>query len=236
MEQIYVLELEGGKYYVGKTKNANLRIGQHFDGDGSEWTKLHKPLNVIDIKTSFTIFDEENITIAYMREKGIYNVRGGIYCRAELSKGEIDHIQKVLLSIDNKCYNCGGNHYVKECNVVQNLINDETCKKDEFIGSTVRAFFEFLFNEFDARNKNEKNDDNNLKKDKILNVIRNTPLFGGTSELNKISNKSNIKNEHSLAKTKNDNKKAVFCTKCGRKNHNENNCYAKRDTKGHKIK
>jgi len=48
MEQVYVLELEEGKYYVGKTKHSDVRIGQHFDGDGSVWAQKYKPVKVID--------------------------------------------------------------------------------------------------------------------------------------------------------------------------------------------
>lgn len=119
MDQIYVLELEEGKYYVGKTKNSDLRMGQHFDGDGSTWTKKYKPTKVIDVKSCFTVFDEENTTIAYMKEKGIYNVRGGSYCNVELTDNEVNIINKLILSIENKCYKCGGNHYAKECKFQQ---------------------------------------------------------------------------------------------------------------------
>lgn len=36
---IYVLKLENDKYYVGKTNNPDLRITNHFDANGSQWTK-----------------------------------------------------------------------------------------------------------------------------------------------------------------------------------------------------
>ena len=35
----YVLKLEEGKYYVGKSWNLNNRLGQYFTGRGSKWTK-----------------------------------------------------------------------------------------------------------------------------------------------------------------------------------------------------
>jgi predicted GIY-YIG superfamily endonuclease len=36
---IYTLQLNQGKYYVGKTSNPNFRIKSHFNLEGSEWTK-----------------------------------------------------------------------------------------------------------------------------------------------------------------------------------------------------
>lgn len=33
---IYILQLEKGKYYVGKTKEPNFRLDAHFNGNGSE--------------------------------------------------------------------------------------------------------------------------------------------------------------------------------------------------------
>lgn len=44
MSYIYILELENGNYYVGKTDGLEKRLEQHFSGQGSEWTKLHKPI------------------------------------------------------------------------------------------------------------------------------------------------------------------------------------------------
>ena len=40
---VYVLELEGGNYYVGMSHNLSQRLAQHFSGNGAKWTKLHKP-------------------------------------------------------------------------------------------------------------------------------------------------------------------------------------------------
>lgn len=38
MVYIYVLKLEKGKYYIGKTLNPNFRIKQHFNSQGLENT------------------------------------------------------------------------------------------------------------------------------------------------------------------------------------------------------
>ena len=83
---IYVLKLEQNKYYIGKTDNPNIRLENHFSSNGSEWTKLYKPLNIIDIIPNCDNYDEDKYTKIYMDKFGIDNVRGGIYVQIELSK------------------------------------------------------------------------------------------------------------------------------------------------------
>ena len=39
---IYVLKLQGGKYYLGKSDNVMKRYQDHLNGSGSAWTKRYK--------------------------------------------------------------------------------------------------------------------------------------------------------------------------------------------------
>ena len=88
---IYVLKLQHGKYYVGKTNNFEKRMHQHETGiGGSFWTKLHKPIEVIrkfEIKSnSFNKefiygLEEDKVVKEMMCLYGIDNVRGGSYVR-----------------------------------------------------------------------------------------------------------------------------------------------------------
>jgi predicted GIY-YIG superfamily endonuclease len=57
MVSIYCLKLRSGKYYVGKTNNINFRLSDHFDGNGSEWTRIYKPVSVYTIKHNCDDFD-----------------------------------------------------------------------------------------------------------------------------------------------------------------------------------
>ena len=41
---VYTLKLANDKYYVGKSRNIVARMKRHFSGNGSEWTKKHKPI------------------------------------------------------------------------------------------------------------------------------------------------------------------------------------------------
>jgi hypothetical protein len=78
---VYVLELEDDCIYVGATMNFNVRMAQHFAGMGAKWTKLHKPVKVLEVLYPFTPGLENKITQKYFELKGKDNVRGGSWCR-----------------------------------------------------------------------------------------------------------------------------------------------------------
>ncbi len=82
---LYVLLLENNKYYIGITMNLNQRIAQHFSGDGSKWTKLHKPITIVEVQIKNVDEKLENeITLHYINKYGKENVRGGSYCRINI--------------------------------------------------------------------------------------------------------------------------------------------------------
>ena len=39
MVYIYILKLRNNKYYIGKTQNPTFRLEDHFENNGSSWTK-----------------------------------------------------------------------------------------------------------------------------------------------------------------------------------------------------
>ncbi len=119
-EIIYTLQLEGGKYYVGKSKNITNRILQHFSEQGSSWTKSYKPIKVLSQIPSTDAFDEEKYTLLAMDRYGIDNVRGGSYCKLILSKHEMEKAQQIIYSICDKCYRCGEQkHTASECDDIK---------------------------------------------------------------------------------------------------------------------
>ena len=87
---IYAIQLEQGKYYIGKTNNPQFRLDSHFNSNGSEWTKIYKSLRVIEVKRNCDDYDEEKITRQYMDKYGINNVRGGSFVSVKLEKSTID--------------------------------------------------------------------------------------------------------------------------------------------------
>lgn len=119
-EIIYTLQLENNKYYVGKSKNIQNRIVQHFSENGSSWTKAYKPIKVLSQIVSDDSFDEEKYTLLAMDRYGIDNVRGGSYCRLILSKHEMEKAQQIIYSICDKCYRCGEQkHTASECDDIK---------------------------------------------------------------------------------------------------------------------
>ena len=79
---IYVLELSNDKYYVGLSENPNQRIAKHLNGNGSTWTKKHKPTGRYRIikngDNPYNLKETTESTVTYhlMQRFGYQNVRG----------------------------------------------------------------------------------------------------------------------------------------------------------------
>ena len=84
IEYVYTLQLESQKWYVGYSQDIETRIASHFIGNGSLWTKKYKPIEVINVKPGDRIL-ENLITIALMAKHGFENVRGGKWCKLEMT-------------------------------------------------------------------------------------------------------------------------------------------------------
>lgn len=116
MVYIYVLLLEQGKYYVGKTTNPEFRLEKHFNCGGSEWTIKYKPIKVLEIIKDCDDYDEDKYTRIYMDKFGIENVRGGSFCQIVLPKETVAVLEKMKMTSQDKCYKCGQKgHLAKYC-------------------------------------------------------------------------------------------------------------------------
>lgn len=75
----YVVRMEGGKRYVGATKNIDKRTKQHCNGTGARATSEHRIVDVV-YKEYATFQDAKRAeTQLYYRQKkkyGCHNVRG----------------------------------------------------------------------------------------------------------------------------------------------------------------
>jgi len=79
---IYVLELEDDCFYIGITMNLNLRIAQHLAGSGAQWTKMHRPVKIVEVfYEGCTRQKEDEVTKKYVEIYGSECVRGGSWCR-----------------------------------------------------------------------------------------------------------------------------------------------------------
>ena len=123
MVNIYVLKLENGKYYVGKTNHTFQRFNQHSSGKGAKWTKKHSPIDLLHWYPDMKDVDENKITIQIMREYGVKNVRGGSWTKVEMTGKEISNLEKRIHRLSHfdsehakKCTRCGrASHTVSSC-------------------------------------------------------------------------------------------------------------------------
>ena len=115
MEELYILELEFNKFYVGKSVDPNNRIRTHFEGRGSAWTKMFKPLRVQIHRPLAGAHDEDNTTLEYMAKYGIDNVRGGTYCQLVLTSALKDILQQQIRHYLNLCILCGLKRHSRCC-------------------------------------------------------------------------------------------------------------------------
>jgi len=113
---IYKLELQHGKKYIGKTTDVDRRMNQHFSGNGAQVTKKFKPIEGIIIDTCNGYFSdkvEQKHTDKYINKYGYNNVRGGKYTNSHTLTGN----KKVIT-----CFTCGKQgHYANNCYKNKNI-------------------------------------------------------------------------------------------------------------------
>ncbi|WP_158290128.1 GIY-YIG nuclease family protein [Ramlibacter sp. WS9] len=86
---LYVLELQDGCYYIGQSAAPEGRINDHIGGKGSQWTRKHPPIRLVerrpagtrDWKDAESI--ENELTLTFMRQHGWQRVRGGFWCNID---------------------------------------------------------------------------------------------------------------------------------------------------------
>ena len=82
---VYILQLEGGNYYVGLATQRGYpwRTQAHFNRDGSAWTRLRKPLRVLETKPGGKDIEREE-TLRTMGLHGWEKVRGAAWTACNL--------------------------------------------------------------------------------------------------------------------------------------------------------
>lgn len=146
---IYILLLELNKYYIGKTNNPDIRLDSHFNSNGSEWTKIYKPIKVYELISNCDSYDEDKYTLKYMEKEGIDNVRGGSFSQIKLSDEQIKLINQMIKGASDKCLNCGeSGHFIKDCieskiqDYLKNITNENISKEIFKINSTYEEIIE----------------------------------------------------------------------------------------------
>jgi predicted GIY-YIG superfamily endonuclease len=134
MPTVYVLQCEKNRYYVGKSdRPIESRIREHFANNGSEFTRVYKPIRVIEVISNADVLDEDKYTKAYMIKHGIDRVRGGSYSMIELPDYKIQALRDELCTADNRCYRCmRKGHFGNNC-YARTMIDGEPIEYTEII-------------------------------------------------------------------------------------------------------
>lgn len=118
MVSLYCLLLEGGRYYVGKSNNVEVRLEDHLHHEGSEWTILHKPVSVCEIRHDCDDWDEDKFVKQMMALHGVDKVRGGSYSQSVLPQFVKDLLVREIRGATNRCFRCGASdHFSSSCDV-----------------------------------------------------------------------------------------------------------------------
>lgn len=156
---IYILKLVSNKYYVGKIEQTTYqaiknRFLQHLNKNGAYWTKLYKPVEIMEHYVKIDNFDEDKYTVKMMDKYGINNVRGGSFVTKKLTNEQISVIKQMIKGSNDKCFKCGNpNHFAKTCN--------SEIEQNKKSNNHYRRVKTDINNDDDCDNNSDNNNDNN---------------------------------------------------------------------------
>ena len=206
MVYIYILQLKEKKFYIGKTTNPKFRLYNHFNSNGSEWTKIYKPIKVLELIKNCDDYDEDKYTKVYMDKYGIDNVRGGSFVSVKLDKSTKTHLNKMSNGTNNKCFYCGKKgHFIKDC-------------KNKSINK---------YNEYEYENEDE-NEDSEYEYEEVWCCEYCNKTY-------KTEKQCELHEKYCIISHNVDNNNNIVCYRCGRKGHYSPQCYATKHIKGYYL-
>jgi predicted GIY-YIG superfamily endonuclease len=127
---VYVLELEGGRVYVGSSKDVPKRIAQHTAGYGSAYTRLYRPTGVQLPRLGNIEGDgdaaERDETLRYMMIRGIHLVRGWKFSRVDMPTEEFDEAEANIRELFDLCRRCGyKGHFCTQCRATLDRLGNQ---------------------------------------------------------------------------------------------------------------
>ena len=241
---IYILQLTQGKYYVGKTENPKFRLDSHFKNGGCAWTKKYKPQQIIALFPDCDDFDEDKFTLKYMSKYGIDNVRGGSFCRSELT--DKSTIERMITSSNDCCHFCGGKgHFIRNC----------TKKKEKNKYSKQNKHFLQLSKDYESADEVEFEEEETSGEEDFDMIVSEEwrcsycdqgfdtekgARFHENVHCKVKKQLLEFEDEESEEESEEEDyqyrkPKGKHCKKCGRNSHYASSCYAKRHVKGYSL-
>jgi len=249
MTYIYILRLEEGKYYVGKTQRPKIRISDHFKCNGCAWTQEYKPVKIINIIPNCDNYDEDKYTLQYMQRYGIDNVRGGSFTKYILEYSQIKIINTMLKSNNDMCFKCGKKgHFADTClhsKVTVDTTYSHTDKllKCEYSHNDTLWECEYCGKEFKTKKGCLFHENIHCKK-KHIDYYSNTDEDNDEYEeasYNYIGHQHRHHRERQHIRSsvgdhnKSNKKTKSQCYRCGRLGHYSKSCYAKKHINGYYL-
>ncbi|KAJ3319243.1 Cullin-4A [Boothiomyces sp. JEL0866] len=115
------------KIYVGYTnRTVGERVLEHFNSNGSKWTTLYRPIQVLQMREG-GIKEVNELTLQMMETYGWWNVRGGSWCKVEMTNCPPALLKRQQVEMPTK---------LKKVHAEKAVVDSPTLTKSKSIDST----------------------------------------------------------------------------------------------------
>ena len=227
MDCIYVLELQNGKYFIGRSMDPVISIKQHEDANSdsvhSGWINQYLPIVHYSVHLYDENFSVDKCVRLYMLMYGYSQARGGSY-EEKLTEDQIlslnaenKHRDNVLRFVSTMCNRCGSyEHETEDCYFG---VDAEGNPVEDFRETHLSQAERFKYTIECARCGRQSHIVSKCTqiRDEDGKCLRCGIGGHGSNTCNAIMDKDGN------------------CTKCGESSHNSNNCTATKHIRGYSL-